>query len=67
MRGWAEAWAASVFGGLFVALMYDVAIFEGLESPINYPRKKRDMSGRGNRSKWLKTGFFGKSKKAQAK
>ena len=38
---WAEAWAASIGGGIAGALIYDVFIFEGYESPINFPRHKR--------------------------
>jgi glycerol uptake facilitator-like aquaporin len=47
---WGEAWAAAIIGGLFGALVYDIAIFEGEESPVNYPRRKR-RTGWGSGSK----------------
>lgn len=30
-------WVADIFGGLFGAFMYDMFIFTGGESPVNYP------------------------------
>ena len=67
-RGWwAEAWTAAVCGGLFGCLVYDLAIFEGSESPVKYPRKKRRLAAKGTKGKWLKTGLFGKAKKQTAK
>ncbi|KAI9369678.1 aquaporin-like protein [Aspergillus egyptiacus] len=38
-------WAADISGGLFGAFLYDLTIFTGGESPINYPprRRKRAM------------------------
>ncbi|KAF2726399.1 hypothetical protein EJ04DRAFT_571327 [Polyplosphaeria fusca] len=64
---WAEAWTASILGGLVGCLVFDIAIFEGPESPINYPRVKRKQSRQGNKAKWSKTGWFGSQKKYQAK
>lgn len=33
-------WVADIFGGLFGALVYDLVIFTGSESPVNYsPRR----------------------------
>ncbi|KAJ5798843.1 Major intrinsic protein [Penicillium pulvis] len=34
-------WCADISGALFGALIYDMAIFTGGESPINYPRRRR--------------------------
>ncbi|OJJ99114.1 hypothetical protein ASPACDRAFT_60930 [Aspergillus aculeatus ATCC 16872] len=34
-------WVADIFGGLFGAMVYDLAIFTGGESPINYPPRRR--------------------------
>jgi aquaglyceroporin related protein len=34
-------WCADISGALFAALIYDMAIFTGGESPINYPRRRR--------------------------
>lgn len=64
---WAEAWCAAIFGGLAGCLIYDVAIFEGPESPVNYPRIKRKKARQGTKGKWLKTGLFGSDKKKSAK
>ena len=64
---WAEAWSAAVTGGLCGCLVYDLAIFEGPESPVNYPRVKRKRARKGTKGKWLKTGLFGKEKKLTAK
>lgn len=64
---WAEAWTAAIIGGLTGALIYDLAIFEGPESPVNYPRVKRKKARQGTKGKWLATGWFGKEKKHNAK
>jgi aquaglyceroporin related protein, other eukaryote len=63
---WAEAWAAAIFGGLTGCFIYDAAIFEGPESPVNYPRVKRKQARKGTKGKWLSTGLFGKNKKQNA-
>ncbi|KAF4222200.1 hypothetical protein CNMCM5878_006795 [Aspergillus fumigatiaffinis] len=34
-------WAADITGGLCGTFTYDLAIFTGAESPINYPRRRR--------------------------
>ncbi|RHZ56790.1 hypothetical protein CDV55_102218 [Aspergillus turcosus] len=34
-------WAADITGGLCGTFIYDLAIFTGSESPINYPRRRR--------------------------
>jgi hypothetical protein len=34
-------WCADISGALFGALIYDLAIFTGGESPINYPPRRR--------------------------
>ena len=68
MQGWwAEAWAAAIFGGLFGCFVYDVAIFEGPESPVNCPRVKRKRARAGTKGRWLTTGLFGKQKKERSK
>jgi aquaglyceroporin related protein len=38
-------WVADIFGGLFGGFLYDLIIFTGGESPVNYPprRRKRAM------------------------
>jgi aquaglyceroporin related protein len=64
---WAEAWVASIVGGLVGCLIYDIAIYEGEESPVNYSMAKRKESRRGNKRMWWKTGLFGRSKKAKGK
>ncbi|KAJ5180252.1 hypothetical protein N7492_003462 [Penicillium capsulatum] len=42
-------WCADISGALFGALIYDMAIFTGGESPVNYPprRRKRALRVRG--------------------
>ncbi|KAF2104561.1 aquaporin-like protein [Rhizodiscina lignyota] len=64
---WAEAWTAAVVGGLVGCLIYDVAIFEGPESPVNYPMLKRKKARQGTKAKWHLTGMFGSDKKKRAK
>ncbi|PYI09221.1 aquaporin [Aspergillus sclerotiicarbonarius CBS 121057] len=34
-------WVADIFGGLFGAFMYDLVVFTGGESPVNYPPRRR--------------------------
>lgn len=34
-------WMAGIFGMLFGAFIYDLVIFTGGESPINYPPRRR--------------------------
>ena len=64
---WAEAWCAAILGGLSGSLIYDLAIYEGSDSPVNYPSVKRKKARRGTKGKWLTTGMFGKNKKHRAK
>jgi len=50
------AWGATISGALVGGGIYDIAIFVGGESPINYPRGKRRRAGmkvkEGARKKW---------------
>lgn len=50
------AWGATISGGLMGGALYDVAIFVGGESPVNYPRGKRRKMKReakdGARKRW---------------
>ncbi|KAJ5607880.1 hypothetical protein N7537_004499 [Penicillium hordei] len=39
-------WVADITGGLFGALIYDMAIFTGGESPVNYPPRRRKRAYR---------------------
>ncbi|KGO76975.1 Major intrinsic protein [Penicillium italicum] len=39
-------WIADITGGLFGALVYDMAIFTGGESPVNYPPRRRKRAYR---------------------
>lgn len=33
-------WIADILGGFFGAFVYDLVIFTGGESPVNYPRRR---------------------------
>lgn len=39
-------WVADITGALFGALIYDMAIFTGGESPVNYPPRRRKRAYR---------------------
>ncbi|KAJ6012204.1 hypothetical protein N7499_012828 [Penicillium canescens] len=39
-------WCADISGALFGALIYDIAIFTGGESPVNYPPRRRKRAVR---------------------
>jgi aquaglyceroporin related protein len=45
-------WAGTITGAIFGAGLYDIAIFVGGESPINYPRRRMKRAGRKWRKKW---------------
>jgi len=47
-------WLACIPGGLVGAAMYDICIFEGGESPVNYPRKRVWRAGHKAKKKWAK-------------
>ncbi|KAI4724123.1 aquaporin-like protein [Aureobasidium sp. EXF-10728] len=47
-------WLACIPGGIVGAMMYDVCIFTGGESPINYPRKRVWRAGHKAKKKWAK-------------
>ncbi|KAF7877199.1 hypothetical protein EAF04_000884 [Stromatinia cepivora] len=67
------AWGATISGALIGGLFYDVAIFVGGESPVNYPRKKRrqmaeNAKGKAEKGWWIfkrdvEMGFKGESGK----
>ncbi|KAG0650257.1 hypothetical protein D0Z07_3322 [Hyphodiscus hymeniophilus] len=47
------AWGATISGALVGGFLYDVAIFVGGESPVNYPRsKKREVKNKAKR-RWF--------------
>ncbi|KAJ8068945.1 hypothetical protein OCU04_002626 [Sclerotinia nivalis] len=45
-------WCAPILGAIFGAFLYDVAIFAGGESPVNYPRKRIRRAGHKWRKRW---------------
>ncbi|KAK6603323.1 MIP family channel protein [Botrytis cinerea] len=45
------AWGATITGALIGGLFYDVAIFVGGESPVNYPRKRRKQIAKNAKGK----------------
>ena len=47
------AWGATVSGALVGGLFYDVAIFVGGESPINYPRSRRRKAKNKAKRRWF--------------
>ncbi|KAL1885761.1 hypothetical protein Plec18167_001256 [Paecilomyces lecythidis] len=47
-------WIATTSGGIIGAAVYDVSIFIGGESPINYPKKRRVRAKLKKQAKWRK-------------
>ncbi|KAI4760977.1 aquaporin-like protein [Aureobasidium sp. EXF-3400] len=47
-------WLACVPGGIAGALAYDICIFEGGESPVNYPQKRIWRAGHKTKKKWAR-------------
>ncbi|KAJ9483244.1 hypothetical protein VN97_g10171 [Penicillium thymicola] len=45
-REYHAPWVADITGGLFGALIYNMAIFTGGESPVNYPPRRRKRAYR---------------------
>jgi aquaglyceroporin related protein len=45
-------WIASIAGGLSGAFIYDLALFTGGESPVNYPRRRRKRAMLLKEKKW---------------
>ncbi|CZR62893.1 related to Putative channel protein, exgression is glucose repressed by Mig1 and Mig2 [Phialocephala subalpina] len=45
-------WVGTITGAIFGALLYDVAIFVGGESPVNYPRKRMVRAGKKWKRRW---------------
>jgi aquaglyceroporin related protein len=46
------AWGATITGGLIGGLLYDVLIFVGGESPVNYPEVKRKKAQKKAKRRW---------------
>jgi aquaglyceroporin related protein len=47
-------WLACIPGGLVGAAMYDICIFEGGESPVNYPSKRIWRAGHKTKKRWAR-------------
>ncbi|KAK6003662.1 hypothetical protein QM012_009433 [Aureobasidium pullulans] len=47
-------WLACIPGGVIGASLYDICIFTGGESPINYPRKRVWRAGHKAKKKWAR-------------
>jgi len=45
-------WLATISGAIFGAAVYDLFVFAGGESPINYPRKRRKRAQLKKSAKW---------------
>lgn len=56
------AWVATISGALTGACLYDVFIFIGGESPINYAPRRRRRAKLKKESKWRKRLGIGKEK-----
>ncbi|GAB7363224.1 hypothetical protein MBLNU230_g3506t1 [Neophaeotheca triangularis] len=56
-------WGADILGACTGALLYDVCIFKGGESPVNYSFGRWKVEGKKEQTGWLH--LFGKHKKAQ--
>ncbi|KAK3192270.1 hypothetical protein K4F52_001483 [Lecanicillium sp. MT-2017a] len=66
-------WAGSISGAMFGGLLYDVMIFTGGESPINYPLERTSRAMRKGGQKWKRRcqqlgsgALFSRRKKAPA-
>ncbi|KAJ5445481.1 Major intrinsic protein [Penicillium cf. griseofulvum] len=55
-------WVADITGALFGALIYDMAIFTGGESPVNYPPRRRKRAYRARALNFRKKLGIGKRK-----
>ncbi|KAJ5963876.1 uncharacterized protein N7479_003752 [Penicillium vulpinum] len=55
-------WVADITGALFGALLYDMAIFTGGESPVNYPPRRRKRAYRVRALNFRKKLRIGKKK-----
>ncbi|KAJ5502504.1 hypothetical protein N7463_005378 [Penicillium fimorum] len=55
-------WVADITGALFGALIYDLAIFTGGESPVNYPPRRRKRAYRVRALNFRKKLRLGKKK-----
>jgi aquaglyceroporin related protein len=63
-RGWWfwGAWLATLSGALVGGAMYDIFIFIGGESPINYPRTRRHRAKLKKEAKWRRRLNLGRQK-----
>jgi aquaglyceroporin related protein len=46
------AWCAPISGAIVGAILYDIAIFVGSESPVNYPRESVKRAGTQAKARW---------------
>ncbi|KAE8153812.1 aquaporin-like protein [Aspergillus avenaceus] len=63
-RGWWfwGAWLATISGALVGGAMYDIFIFIGGESPINYPRTRRHRAKLKKEAKWRRRLHLGEDR-----
>ena len=55
-------WVASITGAIAGAMMYDIFIFVGGESPVNYPPRRRHRAKLQKETKWRRWLGIGKGK-----
>lgn len=56
------AWLATISGALAGGAVYDIFIFIGGESPINYPRTRRRRSKLKKEAKWRRRLSLGRQR-----
>lgn len=59
-------WAGTVLGAMVGAALYDICIFTGGESPINYPWTRTKRSFKKGKAKWRRRLYLAKKQKDES-